>query len=237
MAQRILIKLSGEGLAGLTNKKSIDFEIVKNIAKQIKQIQKFDNEIAIVVGGGNFWRGASTSEKHISRNNSDYIGMLATIMNAIALQSVFEEEKISTKIQSSIRIDEKVVENYVNEKAIKYLEEKKVVIFAGGTGRPFFTTDTASTLVAAEINADLILMGKNKAKGVYDSDPRKNPNAKKFDKITYDQILKKGLSFMDSTATSMASENNIKIIVFDITEENAILKAVQGKIEHTEVIK
>lgn len=163
--------------------------------------------------------------------------MLATIMNALAVQSGFQQLGIKTRVMSSLNVDSKVAENYVNEKAIQALVSGEVVIFAGGTGRPFFTTDTASALVASEISAELILMGKNGVNGVYDSDPKTNPNAKKFDKLTYDEILSKGLKVMDSTAASMARDNDIKLIVFDITKDEALVKAVKGTIDCTIVVK
>ncbi|TNK92270.1 UMP kinase, partial [Mycoplasmopsis pullorum] len=155
----------------------------------------------------------------------------------LALQSGFEQEGLAVRVQSSINIDAKVAENYVNEKTIKYLNDGEVVIFVGGTGRPFFTTDTAATLYASEIGAEAILMGKNKVEGIYDSDPKTNPNAKRFEKITYDEILERKLQVMDLTATSMARDNNISLIVFNIAEENSILRAIKGEITHTEVIK
>ncbi|RMX34793.1 UMP kinase [Mycoplasmopsis fermentans MF-I1] len=179
----------------------------------------------------------SAEKNGIPRNRADYIGMLATIMNGLALKSGFEKVGLKTRIQSSIAIDQKVAENYINEKTLKYLEEGEVVIFVGGTGRPYFTTDTAATLFASEIKAEVILMGKNGVSGIYDSDPKKNPNAKKYDVVTYDEILDKKLQVMDLTATSMARDNNINLIVFNIKEKNAIVKALEGKIEHTEVIK
>lgn len=163
--------------------------------------------------------------------------MLATIMNGLALQSAFELAGMKARIQSAISIDEKVAQNYVNEKAVKALEAGEVVIFAGGTGRPYFTTDTTATLVACEIKASQILMGKNGVDGIYDADPKSNPNAKKFDTITYDEIVSKGLTVMDSTAAAMARDNDVELIVFDITKENALLKVVKGEIPHTKVRK
>jgi len=163
--------------------------------------------------------------------------MLATIMNGLALQSGFELAGIKTEVQSAIAIDEKVANNYVTEKAVSYLNEGRVVIFAGGTGRPYFTTDTTATLVASEINAEKILMGKNGVDGIYDSDPKTNPNAKKFETITYDQLLEKGLTVMDSTAASMARDNAIELLVFDITEKDALIKASKEEISMTKVIK
>ena len=235
--RRILVKLSGEGFANDAKSLSIDYDLVENIALQLKKIVDKGIQVSVVIGGGNFWRGASAEKNGIPRNRADYIGMLATIMNGLALKSGFEKVGLKTRVQSSISIDQKVAENYVNEKTLKYLENGEVVIFVGGTGRPYFTTDTAATLFASEIKADVILMGKNKVSGVYDSDPKINPNAKKFDTITYDEIMKNNLQVMDLTATIMARDNNINLIVFNILEKDSIVKALEGKIEHTEVHK
>lgn len=237
MSRRVLVKLSGEGLSNKENGLSIDPKVVAGIANQIKQIVEGGTQVAVVVGGGNFWRGAAAEKNGIPRARADYIGMLATIMNGLALQSGFETAGMDVEIQSAIKIDEKVARNYVTEKAVSFLEKGKVVIFAGGTGRPYFTTDTTATLVASEIKADQILMGKNGVDGVYDKDPKKNDDAKKFDHITYDELLTRGLTVMDSTAASMAKDNNIELIVFDITEENALIKAVNGEIKMTKVTK
>ncbi|QBF34786.1 UMP kinase [Mycoplasmopsis phocirhinis] len=235
--KRILVKLSGEGLANKSKSLAIDYELVENIAKQLKQIVQKGIQVSVVIGGGNFWRGSSAEKNGIPRNRADYIGMIATIMNTLALQSGFEEVGLKTRVQSSLNIDQRVAEYYINEKTIKYLENGEVVIFGGGTGRPYFTTDTAATLYASEIGADVILMGKNGVKGIYESDPKINPHAKKFDTITYDEILDRKLQVMDLTATSMARDNNIGLIVFDIQEQNAILRAIEGTIERTEVTK
>ncbi|MCU4706407.1 UMP kinase [Mycoplasma sp. CSL7503-lung] len=235
--KRILIKLSGEGFANKEKHLAIDSELVKKIALQLKEIVAKGIQVSIVIGGGNFWRGASAEKNGIPRNRADYIGMLATVMNGLALRSGFEQVGLKSRVQSSINMDPKIAETYVNEKTLKYLEDGEVVIFVGGTGRPFFTTDTASTLYASEINADVILMGKNGTNGVYDSDPKTNQNAKKFDKITYDEILEKKLQVMDLTATSMARDNNINLIIFNLLEENSIIRVLEGEIEHTEVIK
>lgn len=235
--KRILVKLSGEGLVNKEKSLAIDYNLVENIALQLKQIVDMGVEVSVVVGGGNFWRGASAAKNGIPRNRADYIGMLATIMNGLALASGFEKVGLTTRVQTSISADPKVAELYVNEKANEYLSKGYVVIFAGGTGRPFFTTDTAATLFASETNTEVILMGKNGVSGIYDSDPKTNPKAKKFDSITYDEILKKELRVMDLTATSMARDNNINLIVFNIAEKNSILRALKGEIEHTEVHK
>lgn len=235
--KRIIIKLSGESLANREKRLSIDQLIVSDIARQIKEIVALKIQVGIVVGGGNFWRGAAAEKNGISRNRADNIGMLATVMNGIALQSAFEQQHINTRIQSSLAVDANVAENYVNEKAIKALNNYEVVIFSGGTGRPFFTTDTAATLVASEINADTILMGKNGVDGIYSDDPKKNSQAKRFDTITYDKLIQDNLLVMDATAASMARDNNINLIVFDITEQDALIRAVQNKIKSTKVIK
>ena len=237
MGKRILVKLSGEGLSNKEKGLSIDPSVVSGIAKQISGLMEKGYEVGIVVGGGNFWRGSSAAKNGIPRNRADYIGMLATIMNALAVQSGFELLNIKTRVMSSLNVDQKVAENYINEKAVTALKNNEVVIFAGGTGRPYFTTDTAAALVASEISANTILMGKNGVKGIYDSDPKTNPNAKKFDKLTYDEIITKGLQVMDSTAATMARDNDIELIVFDITEENSLIKAADGEIEGTVVTK
>ncbi|MHA0272956.1 UMP kinase [Mycoplasma sp. 48589B] len=235
--KRILIKLSGEGFANKEKHLAIDYDLVSNIAHQLKEVVSQGVEVSIVIGGGNFWRGASAEKNGINRNRADYIGMLATIMNGLALCSGFEQVGLKARVQSSLNIDQRVAENYVNEKTLKYLEQGEVVIFVGGTGRPFFTTDTAATLYASEIGAEVILMGKNGTDGVYDSDPKKNPNARRYDTVTYDEILEKKLQVMDLTATSMARDNNINLIVFNLLEENSIVRALEGTITHTEVIK
>lgn len=235
--KRILIKLSGEGFANKEKHLAIDNELVKKIALQLKEIVNKGIQVSIVIGGGNFWRGASAEKNGIPRNRADYIGMLATIMNGLALRSGFELVGLKSRVQSSLSLDPKIAENYVNEKTIKYLKDGEVVIFVGGTGRPFFTTDTASTLYAAEIGAEVILMGKNGTDGVYDSDPKKNPSAKRYDKITYDQILENKLQVMDLTATSMARDNNIDLIIFNLLEDNSILRVLDSSIKHTEVTK
>lgn len=227
--KRILLKLSGEWLANKEKSLLIDYSLIDNIAIQLKKIREQNTEIAIVIGGGNFWRGVSAEKNGIPRNRADYIGMLATTMNALALQSCFEKHGLKCRIQSSINIDPKVAENYITEKARKYLSSGEIVIFSAGTGRPYFTTDTAATLVASEIEADIILLGKNKTKGIYDSDPNINKDAKRYEKISYDEILTKNLKVIDATAATMARDNNINALVFDIGEENAILNVLNEK--------
>ncbi|AIU34250.1 UMP kinase [Metamycoplasma hominis] len=231
--KRVLIKLSGEGLANKGKHLAIDYELVEKFANQLKTIISRNIEVAIVVGGGNFWRGTSAEKNGMQRVRADYIGMLATTMNALALQSGFERLNLHCRVLSSLTMDPKVCEVYINEKAKKYLRDGEVVIFAGGTGRPFFTTDTASTLFASEIDADAILMGKNNVDGVYDSDPKFNKDAKKFPIITYDELLEKELKVIDQTAASMAKENNIDILIFDINEEDSLIRAIENKIPNT----
>ncbi|ENY53815.1 UMP kinase [Metamycoplasma alkalescens] len=235
--KRVLIKLSGEGLANKEKSLAIDYELVNKFAKQLQIIIKNKVEVAIVVGGGNFWRGTSAAKNGIHRVRADYIGMLATTMNALALQSGFEHNGLQSRVLSSLTMDPKVCEVYINEKAKKYLKDGQVIIFAGGTGRPFFTTDTASTLYASEIEADAILMGKNNIDGVYDSDPKFNKNAIKFDRITYDELLERDLRVIDQTAAAMAKDNDIDIIIFDINEENSLLRAIENKIPNTVITK
>lgn len=235
--KRVLIKLSGEGLANKSKSLAIDPDVVSDLVDQIKQIRAKGIQVGIVVGGGNFWRGASAEKNGIERNRADYIGMLATIMNGLALQSSFEQAGIEVRLHSSLRMDEKVSQTYVKEKAVAQMEKGAVVIFAGGTGRPYFTTDTASTLVATEIGADTILMGKNGVDGIYDSDPRENKDAKRFETITWDEIIEKGLKVMDSTAASLAKDNNTSLLVFDIKKDKALLNAIEGTSKHTKVEK
>lgn len=235
--KRILLKLSGEWLANKQENLSIDYQSVNKITQQIKQMIKNKIQIAIVVGGGNFWRGASAEKKGIPRSRADYIGMMATLMNALALQSIFEENKLKARVVSSIQIDQKIAEPFVLEKVNKYLESGEIVIMAAGTGRPYFTTDTAATLVAAEIKADVLLLGKNNVSGIYDSDPKINPNAKHFETIKYDEILERNLKVMDSSAVAMARENNLQLLVFNIGEEDSIINVILEKGKFTRVIR
>jgi uridylate kinase len=226
--KRVVLKLSGEALAG--NKGyGIDPEIVDAIAREIKETkQSTDLEIAIVVGGGNIWRGLAGSAKGMDRATADYMGMLATVMNALALQDALETCEVDTRVQSAIEMRQ-VAEPYIRRRAIRHLEKGRVVIFASGTGNPYFSTDTTAALRAAEIEADVILMAKKNTDGVYDSDPRYNPEAKKFTELEYIEVLQRGLGVMDSTATSLCMDNKIPIIVFSIDEPGNILKAALGE--------
>ena len=223
--KRIILKLSGEALAGVKGS-GIDTVTVSNIASQIKELQTIGVQVAIVVGGGNFWRGRST--KDMDRTTSDYMGMLGTVMNALALQDALENMDVITRVQSAIEMRQ-VAEPYIRRRAIRHLEKGRVVIFGAGTGNPYFSTDTTASLRAAEIEAEVILLGKKGVDGVYDSDPNINNNAKRFDTLRYIDILNLGLGIMDSTATSLCMDNRIPLIVFGIDEPNNILNVVLGK--------
>ena len=222
--KRVLLKLSGEALAG-EKKQGIDEKTVGEICDQIKNLIKMGVQVAIVVGGGNFWRGKNGSE--MERTTSDYMGMLATTMNGLALQDALETRGIYSRLQTAIEMRE-IAEPFIQRKAIKHLEKGRVVIFSCGTGHPYFTTDTAAALRAAEINADVILVGKT-IDGVYSDDPKINKEAIKYDKINYLDILEKNLKVMDSTATSLCRDNNIPLIVFAIAEPENMVKAVKGE--------
>ena len=223
--KRILLKLSGEALAG-DKKTGIDAQVLGKICDEIKRVKELGVEIAIVVGGGNFWRGKYGTE--MERTTSDYMGMLATVMNAIALQCALNQIEGPCRVQSAIAINQ-VAEPYIRHRAIRHLEKGRVVIFAAGTGNPFFTTDTAAALRASEINAEAMLMAKNGVDGVYTDDPKINPEAKKLDKITYDDIIKDGLKVMDTAACALCKQNNIPIVVFDFLLKDGILKVLNGE--------
>ncbi len=222
--KRVLLKLSGEALAGET-KHGINVETLGKICDKVKELIELGVQVAIVVGGGNFWRGKYGHQ--MERTTSDYMGMLATCMNGLALQDALETRGIYTRLQTAIEMRE-IAEPYIKRKAIKHLEKGRVVIFSCGTGNPYFTTDTAASLRAAEIDAEVILVGKT-IDGVYSDDPKTNPNAVKYDKITYLDILNKDLKVMDSTATSLCRDNHIPLIVFGIDDPNNMVKAVQGE--------
>jgi len=225
--KRIIIKLSGEALIGKDNK-AIDPLRVKEIAEEVKLAYDLGGlEIGIVVGGGNIWRGKVASEMGMDRSSADYMGMIATILNALALQNALEGIGIETRTMTSIAIPQ-VAEPYLRRKAISQLEKGVIVIFGGGTGNPYFSTDTTSALRAAEIGADVILMAKNGTDGVYNKDPRKNKDAIKYDTITHSEVLDLGLQVMDSTAAALCRDNNISIIVFDMNEKGNIKKAASG---------
>lgn len=225
--KRVVLKLSGEALAG-TKGYGIDPVIVDAIAREIKGIKAAGLDLAIVVGGGNIWRGLAGSAKGMDRATADYMGMLATVMNSLALQDALENYDVDTRVQSAIEMRQ-VAEPYIRRRAIRHLEKGRVIIFAAGTGNPYFSTDTTAALRAAEIEADVILMAKKNTDGVYDSDPRHNPDAKKFKELEYIEVLQRGLGVMDATATSLCMDNKIPIIVFSIDEPGNILKVALGE--------
>ena len=222
--KRILLKLSGEALAG-ENKTGISPEVLDDITSQVKDLRELGVEVAIVVGGGNFWRGKYGHT--MERTTSDYMGMLATTINALALQDALEAKGMFTRVQTAIEMRE-IAEPYIKRKATKHLEKGRIVIFAAGTGNPFFTTDTCAALRAAEIDAEVILVAKT-IDGVYSADPKVDPNAVKYDEISYLDILNKDLKVMDSTATSLCKDNNIPLIVFAMNEKGNMVKAVKGE--------
>ncbi|EIJ81471.1 uridylate kinase [Bacillus methanolicus PB1] len=225
--KRVVLKLSGEALAGEQGF-GINPAVIKSIADQVKEIAELGVEVAVVVGGGNIWRGKIGSEMGMDRATADYMGMLATVMNSLALQDSLEQLGIETRVQTSIEMRQ-VAEPYIRRRAIRHLEKKRVVIFAAGTGNPYFSTDTTAALRAAEIEAEVILMAKNNVDGVYTSDPRVDKNAKKYDELSYLDVLKEGLAVMDSTASSLCMDNNIPLIVFSIMEQGNIKRAVMGE--------
>lgn len=234
MYKRVLLKLSGEALAGKSN--GFDPAVLAKIAKQIKEVRELGVEIAVVVGGGNFIRGKFAEQMGIDRVQADYMGMLATVINAIAVQGALEKIGVETRVQTAIEMS-KVAEPFIVRRAIRHLEKGRVVIFGAGTGSPFFSTDTTAALRASEIKADVILMAKNGVDGVYNSDPRTNPAAQKYDLLTFMDLIQQGLGVMDTTATSMCMENDIDLIVFDMNEYGNIKRAVLGEEIGTRVTK
>ena len=224
--KRVLLKVSGEALAG-ANRKGFDFNFVKDVCRLIKECTEEGVQVGIVIGGGNFWRGLKDGGGNVERVSADRMGMLATCMNCLAVADVFRQIGCKVKVQTSVDI-QGVGERYSTEKTIQYLEEGNVVLFAGGTGMPFFSTDTAATLRAAEIHADAILLAKN-VDGVYNDDPVKNPNAVRYDDISYDEVLAQSLAVMDSTATSMAMDNDIPVIVFALADPRNIKRVLAGE--------
>lgn len=226
--KRVLLKISGEALLG-DQQFGIDQKPVEMIANEIKIAHDMGAEIAVVVGGGNIFRGMKNSAKlGMDQASGDYVGMLATVMNAIALQSALRKLHVSCRVQSAIDMD-KIAEPYIRFKAIRHLEKNRVVIFAAGTGNPFFTTDTAAALRASEIDAQVMLMAKNGVDGVYSDDPRINNEAKKYDKITYDDIIVKGLKVMDTASCALCKQNHIPIIVFDFAAKGSIARLLDGE--------
>jgi uridylate kinase len=225
--KRVLLKLSGEAFSGKAAY-GIDSDTIHFIAREIKQIIEMGVGTAVVVGGGNIWRGAAAEQKGMDRVTADYAGMLATVINALALQDALEEAGVTTRTQSAIGI-EQVAEPYIRRRAIRHLEKSRAVIFAGGTGNPYMTTDTAAALRAIEIGAEVLLMTKNNVDGVYDADPNKNPKAKKLDKLNYLEALNLRLTVMDTTALSLCMDNRLPIVVFDLLAPRSIERAVIGE--------
>lgn len=229
--KRVLLKLSGEALMG-DREFGIDPATVENIAKQLKWIVESGIQVAVVVGGGNIWRGAAAEARGMDRATADYAGMLATMINALALQDALEKEGVVTRTQSAIAI-QAIAEPYIRRRAIRHLEKGRLVIFASGTGNPYMTTDTAAALRAIEIGADVLLMAKNNVDGVYDSDPLVNAGAKRFDQLSYIDALKMRLEVMDSTALSLCMDNKLPIIVFDLRAPRSLERVVVGELTGT----
>lgn len=225
--KRIVLKISGEALRESGSKDNISPQIVRSIAEQIKEVAGMGVEVAVVVGGGNIWRGLSASNRGMERSTADYMGMLATVINGMALQSGLEEVGVITRVQTAIRM-ENVAEPFIRRKAMRHLEQGRVVIFVAGTGNPFFSTDTTAALRASEIGAQVILKA-TKVDGIYSADPNKDPKAVKYDRISYVEALTKRLQVMDSTAFSLCMDNKVPIIVFDMLNPNNIKNAVLGK--------
>ncbi|HAM69715.1 MAG TPA: UMP kinase [Ruminococcus sp.] len=223
--KRVLLKLSGEALAG-SNKTGLNYDVITPICRAVKRCADAGAQIGIVVGGGNFWRGRSSGA--MDRTRADHIGMLATAMNALALADALEDLGAEVRVQTAITMT-KVAEPFIQRRAVRHLEKGRIVIFGGGTGSPYFSTDTTAALRASEIKADVILMAKNGVDGVYSADPRKNPDARRYDHLTYLDLLNEGLEVMDSTATSMCMDNNMEIMVFNMNEKGNIVKACKGE--------
>lgn len=223
--KRVILKLSGEALAG-DQGFGIDQSVIESIALQIKEVLEHGVEIAVVVGGGNIWRGAAAGQKGMDRATADYMGMLATVINALALQDGLERHNVDTRVQTALEMQQ-VAEPYIRRRALRHLEKGRVVIFAGGTGNPYFSTDTTAALRAAEIEAEMILLAKGKVDAVYDDDPLTNPHANRFSELSYMEVIKRGLGVMDSTAASLCMDNQINLVVFAMFPGN-IKKAIMG---------
>ena len=224
--KRVLLKISGEALAGEKHF-GLDFDVIGNVCDVVKQCVDMGVEVGIVVGGGNFWRGVKNGTGKMERTRADHMGMLATVMNCLAVADVLEQKGVPVRVQTAIEM-RAIAEPYIRLRAVHQLEKGSVVIFGCGTGNPYFSTDTAAVLRAAEINADVILLAKN-VDGVYDSDPMQNPNAKKYDQISYDDVLAQHLSVMDSTATSLSMDNKIPVLLFALEDPQNIIRAICGE--------
>jgi len=224
--KRVVLKLSGEALAGEAGF-GINPAVIQSVAEQVKEVSELDVEVAVVVGGGNIWRGKIGSEMGMDRATADYMGMLATVMNSMALQDSLEQLGIETRVQTSIEMRQ-IAEPYIRRRAIRHLEKGRVVIFAAGTGNPYFSTDTTAALRAAEIEAEVILMAKNNVDGVYSADPKVDKDAVKYAELSYLDVIKEGLAVMDSTASSLCMDNDIPLVVFSVTEKGNIKRVVLG---------
>lgn len=224
--KRVLLKLSGEALAGDAGY-GIDTDVLKILAAEISEIHRSGVQVGIVLGGGNIFRGIQGATKGMDRASADYMGMLATVLNCLALQDALEHEGVHTRVQSAIEMQE-LAEPYIRRKAIRHLEKNRVVIFGGGTGNPYFTTDTTAALRAMETGAEVVLKA-TKVDGIYESDPKQNPKARRFDELTYIEVLQRGLKVMDSTAISLCMDNKLPIVVFDLHQRGALKRAIDGE--------
>lgn len=231
--KRIVMKISGEALSG-NEEFGLDFPVVKNIADEVAEVHKMGIEVALVIGGGNIFRGAMDSGSSVERATGDYMGMIGTVINALSLQSALEMQGVPTRVQTAIEMSQ-IAEPYIRRRAIRHLEKNRVVIFAAGTGNPFFTTDTAAALRAMEIGAD-ILMKATKVDGVYSEDPMINPDAHKYDQLTYQEVLEKRLGVMDATAIALCMDNGMSIMVFNLQKSGNMVKAVKGDPVGTKVV-
>jgi uridylate kinase len=225
--RRILLKLSGEALMG-SEPYGIDPSVVQSIAGQLRKVLALDVEIAIVIGGGNIWRGIAASSRGMDRATADYMGMVATVLNALALQDALEKEDVQTRVMTAIEMKE-VAEPYIRRRAIRHMEKDRAVILAAGTGNPFFTTDTAAALRALELDANVLLMAKNQVDGVYSADPNLDADAERYRRITHQEALERNLRVMDGSALALCRDNELPIIVFRMAEDGAIERAVQGE--------
>jgi uridylate kinase len=224
--KRVLLKLSGEVFGG--GRVGLDLDVVNSIARQVADVVRGGTEVAIVVGGGNFFRGAELQQRGMDRARADYMGMLGTVMNCLALQDFMEKQGVETRVQTAIAMGQ-VAEPYIPRRAMRHLEKGRVVIFGAGAGMPYFSTDTVAAQRALEIHAQVILMGKQGVDGVYDSDPNRNPDAVKFDHLTYDEFLARGLKVADATSVSLSRDNNMDMIVFNLSEDGNIARVVAGE--------
>jgi uridylate kinase len=227
MYNRVLLKLSGEALMG-DAPYGIDPSVATSLARQIARVVELEAQLAIVIGGGNIWRGLSASSKGMDRATADYMGMVATVLNALALQDALEKAGVQTRVMTAIQMHE-VAEPYIRRRAIRHMEKGRVVILAAGTGNPYFTTDTAAALRALELDADVLLMAKNRVDGIYTADPRRDPGARRYERISHQEALERDLRVMDASAFSLCRENNLPILVFSMSEDGAIERAVSGE--------